>query len=59
MNNNREQVALIAMAALLGATAGAQQTANIDFKSVGRAAVWEHHVIANAVGRADRFRCRA
>ena len=38
MNNNRVRVAIIAVAALLGSTAGAQQTAKIDFKSVGRAA---------------------
>ena len=38
MNNNRVRVAIIAVAALLGSAAGAQQTAKIDFKSVGRAA---------------------
>ena len=38
MNNNRVRVAIVAVAALLGSAAGAQQTAKIDFKSVGRAA---------------------
>ena len=39
MKNNRVRVAAIAAALLLGGTAGnAQQTAKIDFKSVGRAA---------------------
>ena len=38
MNNNSVRVALIAVAALLGSAASAQQTATIDFKSVGRAA---------------------
>ena len=37
MQNNRMRVAIIAVAALLGSTATAQQTAKIDFKSVGRA----------------------
>ena len=37
MQNNRMRVAIIAVAALLGSAASAQQTAKIDFKSVGRA----------------------
>ena len=37
MQNNGMRVAIVAVAALLGSAASAQQTAKIDFKSVGRA----------------------
>ena len=38
MKNNRVPAAVVAVGLLLGSAAGAQQTATIDFKSVGRAA---------------------
>ena len=44
MKNNRMGIATVAASLLLGSAAGAQQTANVDFKSVGLAAPLLVHV---------------
>ena len=57
MNNNNMRLAVIAVAALLGSAASAQQTAVIDFKSVGRAApmlddINQREIVGPAIRRA-------
>ena len=52
MRNNGMRVFVIAVAALLGSAAMAQQTAKLDFKSVGRG--WPLKVDVNKL-RGDRI----